>query len=339
MQSRAGGSIFTGRPLTRGERVIVALTIGIGAALAALLVFLSAPAHVAKDFTYAWRAAHALLRGMDPYAVIRPTGPYPFESQFMYPLTAAVAAVPFAPFAAPVAGALFVGVGTALLAYLLGRGGMGRLWVFASAPFAVSVALGQWPPLLMAAALATPLAWLLTCKPTLGAALMAYRPDARAFAACAVFVLATIAMRPDWPLEWLAATRSVARHEPPVLHPLGLVPLLALLRWRRPEARLVAAMVLVPQNLYWYDQLPLWLAARTGRSAFALTASSWMGWGLTALSCPVGRLCGPQAEPWVLTFLYLPATAIVLLDAEGLAALKRWWGAQRARRGGADTAR
>jgi MFS family permease len=307
-------SIFSGRSLDRDERVLVALTIGVAAAIAALLVFVSEPRFVAKDFTYPWRAARALLAGLDPYRVIRPSGPYPFESYFPYPLTAALVGVPFAPLPAAVGGALFFGLATGALAYALTRGGMGRLWLFCSPSFAMAAALGQWSPLVMAAALLTPLAWALTSKPTLGAALFLYRPSWRALWLALAFVALSLLVLPRWPLEWLEAARHTPHHFAPVLRPFGVLALVALVRWRAPEGRLVAAMACVPQNLYFYDQLPLWLAARSGRAAAALTASSWVAFAAVRLTCRDPFFCGREAEPWVIGLIYLPAALIVLLE-------------------------
>src|SRR5262245_23101960 len=101
-------SIFTGRPLSRGERVVIAVLVSIAAGLAAAIAFQKLPGMMARDFTYPWSGARALASGADPYQVIRPTGPPPADMYFMYPLTAAVAVLPLA--AAPVAlgGVLFV---------------------------------------------------------------------------------------------------------------------------------------------------------------------------------------------------------------------------------------
>src|SRR6185369_13491046 len=137
-----------------------------------------------------------------------------------------------------------------------------------SVPFALATVLAQWSPLLIAGALAAPLAWALTCKPTLGIALFAYRPGWRSAIVAGAMLALAFTLQPNWVGEWLVAARTVVAHPAPVMKAWGFVPLFALLRWRRPEARLVAVMSLVPQNLYFYDQLPLWLVARTGVSAF-----------------------------------------------------------------------
>src|SRR5215216_2116779 len=116
--------IFSGRPLERSERLVIAVLIGLGAGLAAYLAFQKMPMMLARDFTFPWRGARALIEGNDPYVVIRPDGPSPFNMWFMYPLTAAMAAVPLAYLTVQVAGALFVAIGASLLAYLMARDGL-----------------------------------------------------------------------------------------------------------------------------------------------------------------------------------------------------------------------
>ena len=315
-------SIFSGRPLARGERVAIALLIAVASGIAAYLAFQRVPEMLARDFTYPWRAARALLDGQDPYAVIRPAGPPPFDMWYMYPLTAAIAVVPLAWLEPTWGGALFVAIGAGLLAFLITRRGMGRMWMFLSVPFAMAVVLGQWTPLLIAGALATPLSWALTCKPTLGAALFVYRPSWRAAAVAVGFVLVAFLVKPTWLPAWIRASSTVAGHSAPVTESWGWVPLLALMRWRKPEARLVAAMSLVPQNLYFYDQLPLWLVATSGRTSLGLTLLSWIAWFGTQARCELGFYCGPEAVSWIIWLTFIPATALVLCDSQSLNAAR-----------------
>ena len=107
-----------------------------------------APNHLAKDFSWPWRAARVLLEGHNPYDVIRATGPYPFNVGLFYPL----AALPFAWFQPAVAGALFFGISSALLAFGLTRtrDDLAKLPLFVSAPFCMAGVLAQWAPLMTA---------------------------------------------------------------------------------------------------------------------------------------------------------------------------------------------
>jgi hypothetical protein len=97
-----------------------------------------------------------------------------------------------------------------------------------------------------------------------------------------------------------------------VTRPFGWIPLLALVRWRDRDAWLVALMTCVPQNPFFYDQLPLWLVARTGRSMCALTVLSWLAYAGTRTVCHDPFFCGEEAAPWVLWLVYVPAAALVL---------------------------
>lgn len=332
-------SIFSGRPLARHERVQIAVLIGIAAGIAALLAFGKMPDMLARDFTYPWRGARALVEGQDPYQVIRPAGPSPFDMWFMYPLTASLAVLPLAFAPVQLAGALFVAAGAALLTYALSTNGMGKLWILASAPFGMAVVLAQWSPILIAAAFLTPLAWLLTCKP-IGLALFVARPGWRAASLCAAFLALAFAVQPSWLLQWVRNAQTVSAHGAPVLHPLGALSLLALLRWRRPEARLVGAMTLIPQNLYFYDQLPLLLVARSGRSTFLLVVLSWVAWGLTKWRCTDTHFCGHEAQIPILALVYAPAALTILLEAWNITSFAEmratWRGMRLNRRRGAD---
>jgi hypothetical protein len=104
----------------------------------------SHPQHLAKDFSYPWRAARALLAGNNPYEVMRAVGEYPFNSGLLYPLPAALVATPLAPLRPEIAGAIFVGLSSALLGWAILRDCPYRLPLFVSAPFVQAAILGQW---------------------------------------------------------------------------------------------------------------------------------------------------------------------------------------------------
>ena len=105
-----------GRLNTPGQ-VAIAIAIGIAVGAARYFRLLERPGAVAVDFTWPWRAARILIDGHNPYQVITATGPFPFDGPFYYPLTAAVAALPFAPLRPAAAGGIFIGVSTALLVF------------------------------------------------------------------------------------------------------------------------------------------------------------------------------------------------------------------------------
>jgi hypothetical protein len=294
------------------DRITIAIALGLWGAFIAYFALAAAPEHMAKDFSWPYRAARALLDHQDPYRVIQPTGAYPFNTPLLYPLPAALVALPFVPFRPPVAGALFFGVCSALLAYGLMRDGFARLPLFASAPFCMAGVLVQWSPLITAAALLPSLQFLMAAKPNLGVASFVYRPTWRGLIGGVVFVLLSVIVLPHWPFEWRDALRTAPRYRGPATHLVGLFLLLGAVRWRRPEGRLFLAMSLVPQLSLFYDQLPLWLIPNTVWRSLGFSALSWVAWWQwyphRALSSSVAA-----AEPWILWLVYLPALLLLLL--------------------------
>jgi hypothetical protein len=132
-----------------------------------------------------------------------------------------------------------------------------------------------------------------------------------ALAAAAVLALSFLVL-PTWVGDWRAGLGKLDYHPAPILTFPGALAALALLRWRRPEARLLVAMACVPQLLFFADQLPLWLIPRTKRETMALSACSlaaFLGWFV--LLKP-GDYYVMKAAPWVTSFLYLPALVMVL---------------------------
>src|SRR5688500_10145207 len=105
--------------LNSADRVITAVVLGGWGAFIAYFSMVSHPQHLAKDFSYPWRAARALLAGDNPYEVMRAVGEYPFNAGLLYPLPAALVATPFAPLRPEIAGALFVGLSAALLGWAM----------------------------------------------------------------------------------------------------------------------------------------------------------------------------------------------------------------------------
>jgi hypothetical protein len=271
----------------------------------------STPRHIAKDFTWPWRTARVLLEGHDPYQVIRATGPYPFNVDLFYPLPAGLLALPFAPFPPALAGALFMAVSAGLLAWGLTRDAPHQLWMFASAPFCMAALLGQWSPLLTAAALLPALQFVCAAKPNIGLVSWLYRPTWRGTLGIVAIVVLSLLILPRWPMEWLEALRGTPRYRGPAFSLLGAFTLLAVLRWRRPEGRLYLGMALVPQLSLFYDQLPLWLVPGTWRRSLLLSALSWVAWFLWYPSAALASSVA-AARPWILLFVFAPALVMLL---------------------------
>ncbi len=300
------------RALIAGDRVILALVLGGWGAFIAYFAMASHPQHVAKDFSYPWRAARALLAGQDPYQVMHGGGPYPFNAPLFYPLPAALLAAPFAPLRPEIAGALFVGLSSALLAWGVLRDCPHRLPLFASAPFVQAAILGQWSPIATAAALMPTLQFIAAAKPTVGLAAWLYRPSWRGVIGGVILVVASLIVIPAWPVEWRHAMAGTARYRGPATTLLGCFLLLGLLRWRRPEGRLFVALSLMPQLPVFYDQLLLWLIPSTLIRSLALTAVSWMGY-LAWYPHHASPAQNEIAFPWMVFTLYAPALVLLLL--------------------------
>jgi hypothetical protein len=264
------------------------------------------------DFLAFWYAARAFLHGLDPYAVTPSGAPYFVNDRFFYPFPSVLVVVPFAPFALPVAGALFFAVSSGLLAFALSRDGYARLTLFLSFPYVMAASLGQWAPLIMAAVLLPGLGFLAVCKPNIGVALAAARPTRAAVYGGAAVLVASLAFDVHWPMKWIANLRTMQGHPPPLFTLAGIVLVAALLRWRREDARLVLAMAAVPQLPMFADQLPLMLVARTRVEGMVLALLGHIGGVLWIKTQTPGAHPSANAAIWVLAFAYYPALALVL---------------------------
>lgn len=300
------------RKLRTGDQVIMAAVLGGWGAFIAYFAMVSHPQHVAKDFSYPWRAARALLAGQNPYEVIRAVGEYPFNAEFFYPLPAALVAVPFSQLRPEIAGALFIGISSALLGWAILRDCPHRLPLFISAPFVQAAILGQWSPLLTAAALLPTLQFLAAAKPTVGLAAWLYQPSKRGIIGGLILVALAFVVLPGWLGDWREAVGRTARYRGPATTLLGCFLLLGLLRWRRREGRLFVAMSLIPQLPVFYDSLILWLVPSTLWRSVALSAASWVGY-LAWYPSRASPLQNEIAFPFLVFTIYLPALVLLLL--------------------------
>jgi hypothetical protein len=214
--------------------------------------------------------------------------------------------------------AAFGGIGAAIFAFAATRDGWYRLPLLASAPAVATLMLGQ-SSLYVAAGMLLPavafLGW--SIKPNAAIIGLAARPKTWFVSLAGPVILGAVclAINPAWPLEWLHAMRSDptgAQYQPAVsLLPAGPLLLLAGLRWKTPEGRLLLAAAIMPQNQVFYSGLYPMLVARTYRECLTLSLVStigFMGWNWYD-STP-----NPETHqaPWVLTFIYLPALVLVL---------------------------
>jgi hypothetical protein len=108
----------------------------------------------------------------------------------------------------------------------------------------------------------TALGFLFVAKPTIGAAMFAARPSWWPIVGAVILCAIAFIVQPTWVMDWRDAvvrTRHKWLFVAPITYPGGVIVLLALLRWRRPEARLIAALASVPQTTALYEGVPLFL--------------------------------------------------------------------------------
>jgi hypothetical protein len=145
-------------------------------------------------------------------------------------------------------------------------------------PFLLAVTAAQWSPLLTATIAMPWLGALLAAKPNFAIPYLATAPRrkqvAASFVVGALIVALSIVLAPDWPLRWIRIVARAPGFTSPIAHRGGLLVLLALTRWRRPEARLLLGMACVPHNMVLYEALPLFLIPRTFRESLWLALLS-----------------------------------------------------------------
>lgn len=266
-------------PPTLQARVSIALALGLFAATVAWIAT-HRPGFGVPDFHWWWVGARALLDGQNPYeAVPLIIGP---EFRLFHPMPAVVLAVPFALLAPDVALSLFSGLSAAVLAFAVTKESYDRLPLFLNVSFAHAAVMGQWSLILTAAMLLPWLAFIGAAKPNVGVAMLAQSLSWRAALAMLLFAVATLLVMPTWPREWLAQLPNSPYHFSPLRTPLGFLLLLALARWRRPEARLLVVLGIVPQSPFVYEALPLFLVPKTRFQTYALVIGSDLALGVYA---------------------------------------------------------
>ena len=281
-----------------------------------------------SDFGVAWFGGQALLHGANPYLLVGPGHVYEWPWNVLYPATSMVAAIPFAWLQERTASLAFIGISAWVLAWLVTREGWHRLPLFLSAAFVVAAQSGQWSPLFTAIWCARALALLVSLKPNIGMALLVSIAS-REFLKYAVFGTAillgiSLILMPDWPLYWLASLGARTEMTPRLLGKGGFLILLALFRWRRPEARLIVALALIPQTPNWYEVLPLHLVPATYRQSLVYSFVSSLGYVVTWL---LVRDDQPgtyfDVGSMMVAFAYLPAVWIVLRQPDRGGAAER----------------
>ena len=272
------------------------------------------------DYFHVWAAARTLLAGVNPY-LVPPVGPLnPGNDPLFYPLPALLLIAPIAWLPLAMSGGIFIGLSAATLAFVIARDGYERLPLFMGAPFLMAVSLGQWSPLVTAAALEPTLGFVFAGKPNLGLAGWLYKPTKRAVVGGLFMVAISLLVLPSWPIDWYRNISGRPEKVAPLFTLAGPLLLLAALRWRLPQSRLFLAMACIPQAMFFYDQLALGLIPRTLRQSLILSLASFgllLTWFHTLRP---GDLYVQKAIPYA-TALYFVALPILLLQRSDRSAI------------------
>lgn len=304
---------------TPSNRARCAFALGMGVATAVYVYFYGVRnPHLTSDFDQMWAAARALWHRQNPYEVIGYAKPFYWWWPFFYPLPAAVMVAPIGLVPVIAARMVFTSVSVGALAWLITREGWARLPAFLSISFFTSIELAQWSPLMTAALLAPSLSWVAVAKPNWGIAIVAASSSPRIWKPLLVgaggLTIVAFVLQPGWVADWVTILRTAKHFRAPVSLPFGILMLVALLRWRRPEARLLVAIACLPQTPGFYDALILFIIPRTSRESLALTVATFVVFFAMAFRGP-----WPTGDAWMqdiarftLWFLYLPCVALVL---------------------------
>lgn len=300
--------------MTKRLRLLVSLSLGLLAGL--ISHFFASTQAIPRDFSTMWSAARALLHGQSPYVAV---------PGVFYPLPGIIAGSPFAIIpTAPGANGIFMAVSASALAWGLLGNGPGAWLGFFSAGMLFAVEVVQWTPLHASAYALAPLGVFLIVKPHTGLPIFLARPSWWAAGGGIVCFAAAFVIDPAWLTHWrgsialggahLGTSATGYPYSAPVLLPGGFVALLALMRWRRPEARLLAALACVPQSLYLYDTVPLAFVPRGVRESAAFTTLSYVVLmylihGRPWSSYPAMAVAGGRMYTLL---LYVPLTLMVL---------------------------
>jgi hypothetical protein len=260
-----------------------------------------------SDFDFLYNAAGRLLRGESPYP--------PAIQWFPYPLPAVLLAVPFTAIPLSLARPIFdVLIGAAFVYALWRHRGPYALLAVASGAYLLAMWNGQTTPLMVAAALVPALGVFMAVRPNTAAALWIAWPSLRTLVAAGLALILSLVVLPSWPWDWwLALPLDHTAMMPPILRPFGFILLLAALRWRLPEGRLILAMAAVPQTTLPYELVPLALIPANRLEMGIYVAGTWI-----AVAAAEGLQLSESMVQWnvmgwpvTLCAVYLPMLYVV----------------------------
>jgi hypothetical protein len=186
----------------------------------------------------------------------------------------------------------------------------------------VAAALAQWSPLIMAAALLPAIQFFAAGKLNIGMAAYMYRPTWRGLMLIIILVGISLAILPDWPRDWLGGLTDESLHKSPILvMPAALLLLISAIKWRKAEGRVLFILSIVPQTLWYYDQLLLFLIPKGLRANLILMLFSWIGYG--AWKVITGGGIEKRPDVFVVTFIFFPALGLLFWE-DSLMLWKNW---------------
>jgi hypothetical protein len=314
-------------PVRASVRLSLSLLVGLGITLAYLLQ--SADPKPAKDLTPILMGTRMILQGHSPF--VRDVALDGTGARMLYPMPTYLLFTPIAWLPGFVVRALWSGFAAAMLMWLaLGRWGIHGVAAVFSRCGALAISIAQFSPYFFFGALIPGWQVIAAAKPTLGFIVWCYRPSWWPFIGGVVLIGGSFLVLPSWLTEWRSQLSGVGWYLPAAAIWRGGGPLLLLaaLRWRRPEGRLLLALACVPHNFAWYDQLLVFLVAQRPRELWSLFILSWLAaLGSAYALFDLGYINRP--DPFsifripIVALLYLPALMMVLRRPnEG--ALPRW---------------
>jgi hypothetical protein len=271
-----------------------------------------------SDFDQLWRAARIALAGQDPFAASRaqpiPAG-LPRPDGLYYPLTAVVIAAPLAALPLSTARLAWIAVGVFSFTFLLlRRYSYTHLPAVMSGAFLMAVSLAQWSPYLACAVLSPAFAWVLSAKPNVGlAAAVSSRVTPLTITLALVPIVLAFAWRPEWVSAWRETLKLASHFHAYVVRPGGVLLLLALLRWRRPEARWLTVVACVPGTPGAAEALVLFTFPMSLRQCLCLALLTHVPNFLMARArFATFQAFTDRGALLMLGFVYLPALMVVL---------------------------
>jgi hypothetical protein len=305
--------ISSGLPRVPSTEARLSVAIGIGTIAFAISYYVAVnlPPDGYQDFAVWWFGARAAVHGQNPYSVVRGANSVPM---FFYPLPWAWAITPFLAVEVQVAGPLFVAASCAALAFVMTSEAWWPLLAFTSGSMIMTVFVAQSSALLLTGILVPSLTWIGVFKPNIGLAMLAYRPRWQTAAVMIAILVASVAISPGWPRDWIATAASSPFHFVAWKVPGGILLFTALARWRRPEARLFLMMAVVPSSPIVYEALPLFVIPKTRQEMFALAILSNVvliaTYDLSFQADPGAY--ARRAQPAMMLFLFVPALLMIL---------------------------